>query len=62
MNIYINKFLKYLEDERNYSDHTVLNYAIDLKDFERFLGAGSSLEGVQYPILRRYLGELRERQ
>jgi site-specific recombinase XerD len=27
------KFLKHLEIEKNYSDHTLLNYRLDLEEF-----------------------------
>lgn len=62
MNKYITGFLNYLAHERNYSDHTVLNYEIDLKDFVNFLDDSILIHRVEYPILRRYLGELRRRQ
>ena len=32
----INEFLKYLQIEKRYSEHTVLNYAVDLKQFSSF--------------------------
>jgi site-specific recombinase XerD len=38
MNRYIKKFLSYLEIEKNYSAHTILNYKIDLTDFFNSLG------------------------
>lgn len=61
MNKYLNTFLTYLEIEKNYSEHTLINYRIDLEDFIQFLN-GLSLESVEYPILRRYLGQLRQRE
>ena len=37
MEKYIEKFIRYLEIEKNYSNHTVINYKLDLEDFSRFL-------------------------
>lgn len=54
------KFLTYLEIERNYSDHTILNYKIDLDEFFDFLN-GLSLKDVDYPVLRRYVAHIRQR-
>ena len=36
MNKEIKLFLNYLEQVRNYSEHTVKNYSADLKKFEKF--------------------------
>jgi tyrosine recombinase XerC len=60
MQRYIDKFLRYLEIEKNYSRHTLLNYSLDLKDFSRFLGT-SPLEQADYLSLRKYLGVLKEK-
>lgn len=49
-----------MEIEKNYSIHTVLNYKLDLKDFNKFL-AGTDLEKVDYLALRKYLAVLREK-
>jgi integrase/recombinase XerC len=57
----LEKFLKHLEVEKNYSDHTLLNYRLDLEEFFHFLGHDRVTE-VDYPTLRRYLAELRVRQ
>jgi tyrosine recombinase XerC len=37
MKRYIEKFLRYLEIEKNYSSHTLINYRQDLEDFSNFL-------------------------
>lgn len=58
MNRYIEKFLSYLEIEKNYSPHTLLNYKIDLRDFFEFLG-DTPIERVDYFHLRRFLGNLK---
>ena len=65
----IEKFIVYLKSQRGYSGHTVRNYQIDLRQFFRFLkekrGSGerekvlaSSLEGIDYKVIREYLGLL----
>ncbi|MCU0666574.1 MAG: tyrosine recombinase XerC [Candidatus Omnitrophica bacterium] len=60
MDRYVDKFLRYLEIERNYSRHTLLNYSLDLNDFMKFLGE-KSLESVDYLTLRKYLATLKEK-
>jgi tyrosine recombinase XerC len=60
MEKYIEKFTRYLEIEKNYSPHTVLNYKLDLEDFGRFL-AGSEPEKIDYLTLRKYLAVLKEK-
>ncbi len=57
---YIEKFIRYLEIEKNYSAHTILNYKLDLEDIQKFLGQ-TSLEKVDYLILRKYLAVLKEK-
>lgn len=61
MDRYIEKFMRYLEIEKNYSPHTILNYRLDLEDFKKFLG-GSPVEGVNYLGLRKYLAVLKEKK
>ncbi len=60
MRKYIDKFLSYLEVEKNYSSHTLINYKIDLKEFSTFLGKVSVTE-VDYSVLRRFLAQIRGR-
>ncbi|MDD3375407.1 MAG: tyrosine recombinase XerC [Candidatus Omnitrophica bacterium] len=60
MNRYVEKFLSYLDIEKNYSKHTILNYKIDLEEFFVFL-KDTSIERVDYFHLRRYLASLRSR-
>ena len=57
---YIDKFIAYLEIEKNASGHTIINYSLDLRDFGKFLGEASA-EDVTYLLLRRYLAHMRER-
>ena len=60
MEKYIGKFIRYLEIEKNYSSHTVLNYKLDLKDFNKFLNPGD-IQKVDYLALRKYLAVLKEK-
>lgn len=52
--------MRYLEIEKNYSQHTILNYKLDLRDFKKFCG-DTSLEKIDYLLLRKYLAVLKER-
>lgn len=60
MQRYIEKFIRYLEIEKNYSRHTILNYRLDLQDFRAFLGE-TLIENVDYLSLRKYLATLKEK-
>jgi tyrosine recombinase XerC len=60
MEKYIEKFMRYLEIEKNYSVHTILNYRLDLEDFKKFL-SDTQIENVDYLTLRKYLAVLKER-
>jgi len=60
MERYIEKFVRYLEIEKNYSKHTVVNYHLDLEDFKNFLG-DKPIEKVDYLVLRKYLALLKEK-
>jgi len=60
MERYIEKFIRYLDIEKNYSRHTILNYRLDLEDFKKFLGE-STLEKVDYLFLRKYLVSLKDK-
>ncbi|OGX39473.1 MAG: tyrosine recombinase XerC [Omnitrophica WOR_2 bacterium RIFCSPLOWO2_12_FULL_50_9] len=61
MDRYIDKFISYLEIEKNYSRHTLLNYRIDLIELGSFI-AEIPWERVDYPLLRKYLAQLRTKQ
>lgn len=61
MNSYLENFLKNLEIEKNYSGHTLLNYRLDLEEFFSFVG-NDRVGEVDYPVLRRFLAEMRARQ
>ena len=58
MNRYLDKFISYLEIEKNYSPHTILNYRIDLEDFLNFISQ-MPIEKVDYLFLRKFLAQLR---
>jgi tyrosine recombinase XerC len=60
MEKYIEKFIRYLEIEKNYSAHTILNYKLDLTGFNKFI-AGTELEKIDYLSLRKYLAVLKEK-
>ncbi len=60
-------FLQYLEQDRNYSRHTVIAYRKDLLAFDRFMagvhgGPGWDVQGVDRGMIRAFLGSLVERQ
>jgi tyrosine recombinase XerC len=60
MERHIEKFLRYLEIERNASAHTVENYKLDLHEFAGFL-KDAPVENVDYLTVRRFLAHLKER-
>ncbi|MFQ5680487.1 MAG: tyrosine recombinase XerC [Candidatus Omnitrophota bacterium] len=60
MRRYIDKFLRYLEIERNYSQHTISAYRLDLQGFLKFLGNRHSFEDTDYWTLRRFLAKLKQ--
>ena len=59
MDHYADKFLTYLKIEKNYSQHTLINYSHDLKHFYAFLGE-RPLTGLDIIFLRKYLVLLKE--
>lgn len=60
MERHIEKFLRYLEIERNASEHTRINYKLDLEDFRDFL-KDIAVEKVDYLFIRKYLAHLKEK-
>ncbi|MFA5355808.1 MAG: tyrosine recombinase XerC [Candidatus Omnitrophota bacterium] len=60
MDRYIEKFIRYLQIEKNYSPHTIENYKLDLDDFKKFLGE-TALDKIDYLLLRKYLAILKEK-
>ena len=61
-NYYIDKYLDYLRLEKNYSPHTITNYAVDLRDFYDYLvennKKGIDINNIDYFILRKFLSLL----
>jgi len=60
MRRYIDKFINYLKIEKNASNHTIINYTIDLKAFSLFLGE-ADIDSIDHLALRRFLAELRSK-
>jgi len=61
MDRFVEKFIRYLEIEKNYSALTVLNYRLDLNDFIKFIG-DIQIENTDYLLLRKYLALLKEKK
>jgi tyrosine recombinase XerC len=60
MQRYIDKFINYLKIEKDVSNHTIINYTVDLKAFSLFLGE-ADINSVDHLALRKFLAELRGR-
>jgi integrase/recombinase XerC len=56
----IDKFINYLEVEKNSSKHTIINYKVDLKVFNEFLG-DKDIETIDHLLLRKFLAEMRSK-
>lgn len=57
------QFLEYLKLEKNYSKHTILNYQLDLEEFQKFheIESGNSdISKASKTIIRSYLMKLSE--
>ncbi len=61
MNRYIDKFIAYLQIEKNFSPHTITNYSLDLTEFMGFM-ENMAVEHIRYLHLRKYLAHLRTQQ
>lgn len=61
MNRYLEKFISYLDIEKNYSPHTSLNYRLDLEEFLQYIEQ-LPVEKIEYLHLRKFLAELRTKQ
>jgi tyrosine recombinase XerC len=55
---YVEKFMNYLNVEKNSSAHTIKNYGTDLLLFSEFLG-DKDITSVDHLALRRFLAEMR---
>jgi len=59
MDRYIDKFMTYLDIEKNYSKHTLINSSSDLKVFSAFM-PGKDVQKMEHLDMRRFLAELRQ--
>ncbi len=59
MERFTEKFIRYLEIEREASKHTITNYKIDLRRFKQFLDK-KDLKDVDYLFIRQFLANLRQ--
>lgn len=61
---YTERFMNYLSLEKNYSPHTLINYKIDLDNFNGFINTqgGVDIKNIDYFFLRKYLSFLNEKQ
>ena len=57
---FVHKFINYLQIEKNYSDHTVTNYKIDLKEFSGSI-KDKPIEQVTHVDVRLFLARLKEK-
>ena len=52
----LNKFIRYLKTERNYSDYTIHNYELDINDYLIFSKEnGIDIYNVKYNDVKKYL-------
>ncbi|MBU4343273.1 MAG: tyrosine recombinase XerC [Candidatus Omnitrophica bacterium] len=58
---YIQKFITYLEIEKNASQHTITNYLIDLKEFDGSI-KDKALDKVSYIDVRLFLARMKEKK
>lgn len=62
MNTEVEAFLKYLNLERNFSEHTITAYEKDIQNFLSFLSAeGLTIDSFEYRDARNYLVRLYEK-
>lgn len=61
MDRFLEKFLNYIEVEKNYSPHTISNYRRDLEDFLLFLDSPAP-GNIGHLDIRRFLAELKARE
>ena len=58
---FIERFLKFLDVEKNSSPHTIKNYRSDLIEFFKFNGK-NSVTDINYLEIRKFLAHLKERE
>lgn len=62
MEHYVILFKNYLKNERNFSEHTLINYEIDLRDFSQFVDLECiAVQDVTYKDARKYLSFLHKK-
>ncbi len=61
MNKQVDDFLNFLSTEKGASDHTTKNYAIDLREFAKFLGE-KDLKSLTYLDVRSFLAFLKTKE
>lgn len=57
----VDKFLDYLKYEKNFSDHTIINYRVDLEEFYNYLN-GEKINNIDVNFIREYLKELYDKK
>lgn len=57
---YVHKYINYLQIEKNYSNHTVINYKIDLKGFSETI-KDKPLEQITHLDVRLFLARMKEK-
>ncbi len=57
----VDKFLDYLKYEKNFSDHTIINYKVDLEEFYKYL-EGKNIKEIDINDIRGYLKELYDKK
>ncbi len=62
MDSHADRFLNFLEAEKNASPHTIKNYRSDLREFFEFLGNSCSLRDINYLAIRKFLAFLKEKE
>ena len=64
MEKYVDKFLEYIEIEKNYSELTLISYTNDLNEFLLFIKSEgiSKIKDVDYKVVRRYLMNLYDKK
>ena len=55
---YIERFIKWLSDEKGYSRHTIINYRRDLQEFADLVGSEVEVESVDARKIRDYVYSL----